>query len=79
MKKRKKVFVKNWYGFQVNCKLFDQGQSNMSAPSKQQRCHRIGRDGTLRPKYDSLRCSKNVCPVLNGKIEMTEQQKTCIL
>ncbi len=75
---KRKVVITNWYGFQVNCKLFEHGQSNMLAPSRQQWCLRKDRHGNYRPRYDNLRCSKSVCPVLNGKIEMTEQQTTCI-
>jgi len=70
--------VKNWYGFQVFCKLYEHGISNRSPPSRQQYCSRASRDGTHRPSYDPLHCSKNVCPILKGKIEMNEQQRSCL-
>lgn len=57
-----------WYGFTAFCDLFDQGQSNMKAPSKQLYCKRKGRDGKYREKYDDqLHCNWNVCPRIKGK------------
>ena len=70
--------MKNWYGFKINCKLYDFGESNMIAFSKQEWCMRKGRDGKERPGHSPFICAKNVCPVLKGKIEMNKQQKICM-
>ncbi len=55
----------DWYRFsQVDCELFDIGQSNMRPRSQQLYCKRKDRQGKERPSYDSLRCNWNVCPKL---------------
>ncbi len=77
-KKKKRYLITNWYGFRVMCTLFTQGISNMTASSKQQYCTRKDRYGKERPSCELLFCAKNVCPVLNGKIDIREKQKDCI-
>lgn len=79
MKGERNLVIKNWYGFQVMCKLFEQGRSNMTAPSKQEYCLRKDRYGKERPNYERLYCRKKVCPILNGKIKIAEQQKDCVI
>ncbi len=70
--------IKNWYGFKVYCELYDFGQSNMVAPSKQQWCLRKGRNGEERPTHSPFGCAKNVCPKLKGKIHINDRQKDCL-
>ncbi len=36
----------DWYGFTAFCDLYEGGQSNMTAPSKQQYCLRKDRNGS---------------------------------
>jgi len=56
-----------WYGFTAFCDLFESGQSNMTAPSKQLYCKRKDRHGKDRPDTNPLKCNWNVCPRLKGK------------
>ena len=54
-----------WYGFsQVDCELYEGGQSNMSPQSAQHYCKRKDRNGKDRPRYDRLKCHWSVCPKL---------------
>ncbi len=71
---------KGWYGFKVDCDLWDFGQSNMSPPSKQQYCLRKGRDGKFREKYaDQLSCHWNVCPKLKEERKMAGTNSNIII
>ena len=77
-KTKRRLAIRNWYGFKVCCDFYDFGMTNMVVPSKQQWCLRKGRDGKKRPKHRPFICAKNACPILKGKIEMNKEQKTCL-
>jgi len=58
----------NWFAYsQIDCDLYEGGNSNMSPRSSQDYCHRKDRQGKSRPCYDKLKCHWNVCPKLKSQ------------